>query len=158
MLFMRHSKFLQALSVGPGTVPRGWSYDNRTASFAWWEARKVCHRVPYSGADCNPYSACAALLLRRMELRARSNRPPSSKAISAATSFRAFRPRSAATELFRSSEFVKKALAEVMEHSRIFRSGKRRLRSAVTEWKLSGISNRSEPGVGTRTWFGRPAN
>src|ERR1041384_6869587 len=98
-----------------------WSYDNRTASFRvvgkGGSLRIEC-RLP--GADCNPYLCFAAALASGVDGIARKIEPPpifEGDVYAAKSLPRVPSTLRDATELFRSSQFVKDALGSgVAEH------------------------------------------
>ncbi|MDQ3804001.1 MAG: glutamine synthetase family protein [Acidobacteriota bacterium] len=118
-----------------------WSYDNRTASFrvvGRGETLRIECRIP--GADCNPYLCFAAALASGADGIDRKLEPPpifegnlyEAKSLPGIPS-----TLRAATELFRSSEFVKDALGGgVVEHyAHFFELEQEAYDSAVTDWE-----------------------
>jgi glutamine synthetase len=118
-----------------------WSYDNRTAGFrvvGTGNGLRIECRIP--GADCNPYLSIAGALASGLDGIANRTEPPpifEGDVYAAASLPCVPGTLRAATDIFESSEFVRKTLGEdvATHYAHFFRTEQSAFDAAVTDWE-----------------------
>ncbi len=118
-----------------------WSYDNRTAGFrvvGHDQSLRIECRIP--GADCNPYLVYAAILAAGLDGLENTIEPPDLFAGDVYQARQLARVPSTlrdATDLFASSEFIKRAFGEAVQqhYTHFFHKEQEAFDNTVTDWE-----------------------
>jgi glutamine synthetase len=118
-----------------------WSYDNRTAGFrvvGHDQSLRIECRIP--GADCNPYLVYAAILAAGLDGLENAIEPPelfAGDVYQARQLSRVPHTLRDATDLFASSEFIKRAFGEAVQqhYTHFFHKEQEAFDNTVTDWE-----------------------